>query len=82
LLPAVPPKPGQHMTYFNISGTVIEKHFEGTRPMHDATGYVFSDYLSGQRLNTIVYVPAIGVAEARFFNLTAPGKDMICRSGR
>ncbi|HEV8019836.1 MAG TPA: hypothetical protein VGP41_01160 [Candidatus Lustribacter sp.] len=87
LLPAVPPKAGEYSTYFNISGTVIEKHYEGTRPMHDAqgapaTGYVFSDYLTKQRLNTIVYVPAIGVAEARFFNLTGPGKDLICRAGR
>lgn len=82
LLPAVPPKAGERTTYFNISGTVIEKHFEGTRAVRDATGYVFSDYLSGQRLNTIVYVPALGVAEARFYNLKGTGSDLICQAAR
>lgn len=82
LLPAFPPQAGQHMTYFNISGTVIEKRFEGTEPMGGATGYAFSDYLSGHRLNRIVYVPAIGVAEARFYAIKEPGKDLICKAAR
>lgn len=87
LLPAVPPQAGQHMTYFNITGTVIEKHYEGTKPAHDAqgrpaTGYAFSDYLSGRRLNTIVYVPALGVAEGRFYNLKGAGSDLICAAPR
>lgn len=87
LLPAAPPKAGEHTTYFNISGTVIEKHFEGTQPARDAqgkpaTGYAFSDYLQGHRLNTIVYVPAIGVTEARFYSFKDPGKDLVCRPGR
>jgi len=85
LLPAVPPKPGEHMSYFNITGVVIEKHYDGTRPVSDpqgkpATGYAFSDYYKGQRLNTTVYLPGSGLTDARFYNLKAPGSDLICKA--
>jgi hypothetical protein len=85
LLPAVPPAPGQHSTYFNITGIVIGKHFEGTRPARDAagrpaTGYVFSDYLSGRKLNEIVYVPGTGVTGIRLI-ASAGGSDVVCRLG-
>ena len=86
LLPAAPPKAGEHTTYFNITGTIIEKRFDGTQPVRnpqgrEATGYAFSDYLTGQR-NTIVYLPALGVASARFYNLKGTGNDLICQAGR
>ena len=84
MLPAAPPAPGEHSTYFNISGVVIDKRFEGTRPSRDsggrpATGYALSDYLNGHRFSTIVYVPGTGITEVHFF--TGDG-DVVCRLGR
>jgi len=83
LLPAAPPAAGERSTYFNLTGIVIDKHFEGTQPTRDgagrpATGYLFSDYLSGRKLNAIVYVPGTGVTEARFFG-AGSGGDVVCR---
>jgi hypothetical protein len=83
LLPAAPPAAGERSTYFNISGIVIDKRFEGTQSTHDgagrpATGYAFSDYFSGRKVNAIVYVPGTGVTEASFFG--AAGSDaVVCR---
>jgi len=83
LLPAAPPQAGERSTYFNIGGVAIEKHFDGPAATRDArarpaAGFAFSDYLSGHKLNTVVYVPAIGITEARFFGV-AGGHDLICR---
>lgn len=87
LLPAAPPAAGQSSTYFNISGIVIDKRFEGTQSTRDgagrpATGYLFSDYLTGRKLNAIVYVPGTGVTEARFFGAGGSGTDVVCRLNR
>jgi hypothetical protein len=86
LLPAAPPAAGQSSTYFNITGIIIGKHFEGSRPAHDgagrpATGYVFSDYLNGRKLNEIVYVPGTGVTGVRLI-APAGSSDVVCRLGR
>ena len=86
LLPASP-APGEHSGYFNITGATIDKRFEGTQATTDAqkralTGYAFSDYLKGRKLNTVVYVPGFGIAEARFFSLQGPKGDLICHVSR
>ena len=83
LLPADPPRPGERSEYFNISGTVIEKRFDGAAPTRDAegkpaSGWAFSDYLSGHKLNTIIYLPPVGITEARFYGLSG-AKDTVCR---
>jgi hypothetical protein len=87
LLPAAPPPAGERSSYFNISGAQIEKRFEGTKSTTDEqqrpmTGYVFSDYLNGQKLNTVVYVPSVGLTEARFFALNGGGNDFVCQVAR
>jgi len=87
LLPAAPPAAGERSSYFNISGVQIEKRFEGTKQTTDEqkrsmTGYVFSDYLNGQKLNTVVYVPSTGLTEARFFALSGGGNDFVCQVAR
>jgi len=87
LLPAAPPRTGERSSYFNISGAQIEKRFEGTRRTTDEqrrpmTGYAFSDYLNGQKLNTVVYVPSVGLTEARFFALSGGGSDLVCQVAR
>jgi hypothetical protein len=78
LLPATPLAAGERSRYFNVRGTLIEKRFEGMK----SGGYVFSDYLSGRRLNRVTYVPGIGLTNARFFGLPPDGSDLACRSGR
>ena len=83
LLPASPPAAGERSGYFNVSGISIEKRFEGTKTLgaqaRPASGYVFSDYLSGRKLNAVTYVPFVGIADARFFGLLPDGSDLICR---
>jgi hypothetical protein len=86
LLPASPPAAGARSSYYNVSGIVIAKRFEGAKAALDAhgrplTGYVFSDYLSGRKLNAVTYVPSIGIAEARFFGMLPDGSDLTCRLG-
>jgi hypothetical protein len=86
LLPANP-APGQHSGYSNITGAIIDKRFEGTRATRDAqgralTGFAFSDFLGGRKLNTVVYVPGFGIADARFYSLQSPKGDLICRVAR
>lgn len=78
LLPATPVAAGERSGYFNVRGTLIEKRFEGV----EAGGYVFSDYVSGHRLNSVTYVPGIGLTGARFFGMPPDGSDLACRSGR
>ncbi len=78
LFPASPPAPGERSSYFTLSGLVIEKRFEGTK----AGGYVFSDYLAGRKLNTVTYIPAVGIAAARFFGLLPDGRDLVCAPAR
>ncbi len=85
LLPAAPPKDGQRSEYFNITGDMIEKRYDGTVPTRDAsgklaTGYAFSDYVKDHKLNTVVYLPPFGITEARFYGL-ANGQDLVCRPG-
>jgi hypothetical protein len=75
LLPAVPPQPGQVSSYSSISGDTIEKRYEG----RSGAGYVFSDYYGGRKLNSVTYVPSIGVTEARFNALLPDGSDLVCR---
>jgi hypothetical protein len=86
LLPAKP-APGEHSGYSNITGATIDKRFDGTKTTTDAaghalTGFAFSDYLGGQKLNTVVYVPGFGIAEARFLSLQGPKNDLICHVAR
>ena len=86
LLPANP-APGEHSGYFNITGATIDKRFEGTRATTDAekrplTGFAFSDYLNGHKLNTVVYVPGFGIADARFYSLQGPKNDLVCHVAR
>jgi hypothetical protein len=81
------PAPGEHSGYSNITGALIDKRFDGKKATTDAggralTGYAFSDYLGGQKLNTVVYVPGFGIAEARFFSLQGPKNDLICHVAR
>jgi hypothetical protein len=78
LLPAAPPRAGEATSYFNITGTVIEKRFEGTK----SGGFVFSDYVSGRKLNSVVYAPGIGLREARFLGMAPGGGDMVCHLSR
>jgi hypothetical protein len=82
LLPASPPRPGSVTSYFNVSGLTVRKHFIGTKTAGatGATGYVFADDLRGHNLNTITYVPSIGVATATFSALKADRSDLVCRS--
>jgi hypothetical protein len=75
LLPAAPLAAGERSAYQNVSGTLIEKRFEGKK----SGGYVFSDYLSGQKLNSVTYVPGIGLVGARFFGMPPDGSDLVCR---
>lgn len=87
LLPAAPPAAGERSTYFNISGVVIDKRYDGPRPARDAggrpaTGYAFSDELNGRRTDTIVYVPGTGVTEARFYGAGGSGGDVVCHPKR
>jgi hypothetical protein len=77
LLPATPLAAGERSGYFNVRGTLIEKRFEGMK----SGGYEFSDYLSGRRLNSVTYVPGIGLTTARFFGMPPDGSDLACRSG-
>jgi len=78
LLPASPPVAGERSEYFNVRGTLIEKRFEGMK----SGGYVFSDYLSGHKRNSVTYVPAIGITGARFFGMPPDGSDLVCRAAR
>jgi hypothetical protein len=83
LLPAAPPKAGEVSQYFNITGDMIEKRYDGPAQGRDgrgkpAPGFAFSDYVKGHKLNTIVYVPDFGISEARFYGL-ANGQDLVCR---
>ena len=86
LLPAVPPPAGQHGTYSNIGGTPIDKHFEGTKPATDlrasGDGHAFSDYAGGHKLNTVIYVPAQGISELRFYGVLPNKGDLVCRPAR
>ncbi len=82
LLPAAPPKGGEVSQYFNITGDLIEKQYDGPAPTRDAngqpaTGYAFSDHIKGHKLNTVVYLPTLGIAEARFYGING-GKDLVC----
>jgi hypothetical protein len=84
LLPAVPVKAGERSEYFNITGDVIEKRYDGLAQTRDAggkpvSGYAFSDHIKGHKLNTVVYWPPLGVAEARFYAI-ANGADLVCRA--
>lgn len=74
LLPASPLSAGGDSNYLNVRGMLIQKRFEGMK----AGGYVFSDYLTGRKLNSVTYVPAIGIAAARFFGMPPDGSDLIC----
>jgi hypothetical protein len=78
LLPASPPVAGERTGYLNVRGTLIEKRFEGMK----SGGYVFSDYLSGRKLNSVTYVPAVGITGARFFGMPPDGSDLVCRAAR
>jgi hypothetical protein len=85
LLPAIPPAAGQRSTYHSISGAQIEKRFEGMKATRDAhgakaDGFAFSDYLQGHKLNTVVYLPAIGVAELTFYGVLPGNADLICHA--
>lgn len=87
LLLPVNPAPGEHRGYANITGAVIDKRFEGTKATTDAqgrtlTGFAFSDFLSGRKLNTVIYVPGFGIADARFYSLQGPKGDLICHVSR
>jgi hypothetical protein len=75
LLPASPPQPGEMSSYSNVSGDTIEKRFEG----RSGAGYIFSDYYAGRKLNSVTYVPSIGVKEIRFYALLPDGSDLVCR---
>jgi len=85
LLPASPPAAGSHTTYFNVSGVKITKRYEGMygpfgAPAPTQGGYVFSDYLNGHKLNTVTYIPAVGVTNAAFIGLRPDHTDLICHS--
>ena len=81
LLPASPPRPGSVTSYFNLSGLSVRKRFIGTKAAGtSATGYVFADDLRGHNLNTVTYVPSIGIATATFTGLKADRSDLVCRS--
>jgi len=85
LLPAVPPAAGQRGTYYSVNGTQVEKRFEGMMPTTDAhgaaaNGFAFSDYLDGHKLNTVVYLPAIGVAELTFYGVLPNQADLSCHA--
>ncbi len=85
LLPAVPPAAGQRSTYHGISGAQIEKRFEGMRATTDAhgakaDGFAFSDYFNGRKLNTVIYLPGIGVAELTFFGVLPNNADLSCHA--
>jgi hypothetical protein len=75
LLPASPPAAGERSGYFSVRGVVIEKRFDGV----NSGGYVFSDYLSGHKLNSVTYVPSVGIVAARFFGMPPDGSDLVCR---
>jgi hypothetical protein len=84
LLPASPAA-GERSKYFSQNGIAIEKRFEGMKMTADAqarpaSGYVFSDYLSGRKLNTVVYAPSIGLTEVRFFTMLPNNADLVCRA--
>lgn len=83
LLPAAPPSPGQHGSYYNISGTKVDKRYDGPVKTADARGralpgYAFSDYLGSRRLNTVVYAPGTGLTEATFYGILG-GTDLSCK---
>jgi hypothetical protein len=85
LLPASPPAAGERSTYYSISGAQIEKRFNGMQPTKDAhgaaaNGFAFSDYLKGRKLNTVVYLPAIGVSELTFYGVLPNAGDLICHA--
>jgi len=85
LLPAIPPAAGQRSTYHSISGAQIEKRFEGMKATSDAhgakaNGFAFSDYLNGRKLNTVVYLPAIGVADLTFYGVLPNNSDLNCHA--
>lgn len=85
LLPGGPPAAGERSTYFSITGVTIEKRFEGTQATtdaqgHPATGYAFSDYLNEQKLNSVVYVPAVGVTELQLYNVLPNKGDLVCHA--
>jgi hypothetical protein len=85
LLPATPPAAGQRSTYYSISGAQVEKRFEGMKTTTDAhgaaaNGFAFSDYLNGHKLNTVVYLPAIGVAELTFYGVLPNQGDLSCHA--
>jgi hypothetical protein len=85
LLPANPPSVGERSTYYSITGAQIEKRFEGMKATTDAhgaaaNGFAFSDYLNGHKLNTVVYLPAIGVAELTFYGVLPNSADLICHA--
>jgi len=85
LLPANPPATGERSTYYSITGAQIEKRFEGTKATTDehgtaANGFAFSDYLNGHKLNTVVYLPAIGVAELTFYGVLPNSADLSCHA--
>jgi hypothetical protein len=85
LLPASPPAAGQRSTYYSITGAQIEKRFDGMRATTDAhgakaNGFAFSDYRNGHKLNTVVYLPAIGVAELTFYGVLPNNADLICHA--
>jgi hypothetical protein len=84
LLPATPPAAGERSAYYSVKGIVVEKRFEGTTATHDAqgrpaTGYFFADYVGGNKLNLVTYVPSIGIVGARFFALMPDHSDFVCR---
>ena len=85
LLPAVPPAAGQRSTYYNISGAQIEKRFDGMQATTDAhgakaKGFAFSDYVGGHRLNTVVYLPALGVADLTYYGVLPNNADLNCHA--
>jgi hypothetical protein len=85
LLPANPPAAGERSTYYGVTGAPIEKRFDGmtaTRDAHGAAakGFAFSDYLNGRKLNTVVYLPAIGVAELTFYGVLPNQGDLSCHA--
>jgi hypothetical protein len=82
LLPSSPPRPGSATSYFNVSGFTVRKQFIGTRTAgtNGSTGYVFADDLRGHKLNTVTYVPSIGIATATFIGLKTDRSDLVCRS--
>jgi hypothetical protein len=85
LLPAVPPAAGERSTYSSIGGAQVEKRFDGMQATTDAhgvaaSGFAFSDYLNGRKLNTVVYLPAIGVAELTFYGVLPSNGDLSCHA--